>query len=141
MDYSLLLDVWIYIYALETRDFLLQGANKKNILGKLDIILSTVLCCIVLQCTVLYCILLYCTVLYCTKLYCIVFYCILLYCTVLYCTILYCIVLYCIVLYYTEMQCIFVPMVTPCKGLHINELQTSLIRYNKILYIAVLCTV
>ena len=45
----------------ETGDFLLRheifsyGRPTKKILGKLDIILSTVLYCIVLYCTALYC--------------------------------------------------------------------------------------
>ena len=54
----------------ETGDFLLRheifsyGRPTKKILGKLDIILSTVLYCIVLYCTVLYRIILYFTVLF-----------------------------------------------------------------------------
>ena len=119
------------MFSLETWDFILWGANKKkDILGKLDIILSIVLYCIVLYCTVLYYILLYC--------FFILFYFLIQYnndythldiwtnvfvgtdysinmttcqnCAeispeVLYCTKLYCIVFYCIVLYCTELYC------------------------------------
>ena len=75
------LETWDFLMWQETGDFLVGGGpklirnnvfswdmrfypmgsqQKKDILGKLDIILSIVLYCIVLYCTVLYYILLYC---------------------------------------------------------------------------------